>query len=655
MPACRRRGRDRPRRRPARRRYRATRRRVRADRRRRSSWVNRTTNRDDAEIGSGWHLSWCSRSDEQERRWFRTRHRTGPSASTSAASGIKGAVVDTTTGELVTERKRIPTPQPSTPDAVAEVVAQLVAEADWTGPVGATFPAVIQHGVARSAANVDHSWIGTDVDDDLHQGRRARQRGRRPQRRRRRRHRRGALRRRQGRRRRRHPADLRHRHRQRPAGERHARSEHRTRAISNSTATTRRRAPPRRSAKSERHVLQEVGQARQPLHEPRRALFTPDLFVVGGGVSKNADKWVPLLELSTPVEPAQLLNDAGIVGAAMAADRTPRESSQIASAAAPSSRGSRATGSYNVITQGTAHVLDSSLEPTNRRPADPCTHAARITCGAVLAFGPCSHVCRRKVIREFNASTSSVGKPPPSHHSHPRRGQCDPARDDERPCRDDSDPSIRQGRRSPAPAKAAPRQEGRPRRPSAAAKAAPAKRRPQPNRSRPAPTSSPAARTSPKTVVAVESSSRPSAVTEVERAEGTRRGRDRVHLGRRGGVRGAAAGAQGRRDDRVGRLGPRLPQADRQGRAAQRRGGGRPRQADRGRPLRRRAAAPGRGGRREARPADAAATCAGSSATASGPRTTCWRPTCAWSSRWPSATPAAAWPSSTSSRRATSA
>jgi polyphosphate glucokinase len=49
------------------------------------------------------------------------------------------------------------------------------------------------------------------------------------------------------------------------------------------------------------------------------ALFTPDLFVVGGGVSKNADKWVPLLELHTPVQPAQLLNDAGIVGAAIAA------------------------------------------------------------------------------------------------------------------------------------------------------------------------------------------------------------------------------------------------------------------------------------------------------------------------------------------------
>jgi polyphosphate glucokinase len=48
-------------------------------------------------------------------------------------------------------------------------------------------------------------------------------------------------------------------------------------------------------------------------------LFTPDLFVVGGGISKNAERWVPLLDLNTPVKPAQLLNNAGIVGAAMAA------------------------------------------------------------------------------------------------------------------------------------------------------------------------------------------------------------------------------------------------------------------------------------------------------------------------------------------------
>jgi polyphosphate glucokinase len=79
-------------------------------------------------------------------------------------TGIKGAVVDTRKGELVTERTRILTPHPATPDAVAQVVAQLVREAGWTGEIGATFPAVIKHGVAQSAANVDPAWVGTDAD-----------------------------------------------------------------------------------------------------------------------------------------------------------------------------------------------------------------------------------------------------------------------------------------------------------------------------------------------------------------------------------------------------------------------------------------------------------------------------------------------------------
>src|ERR1700744_3495719 len=60
-------------------------------------------------------------------------------------SGIKGAVVNTATGELATSRVRITTPQPSTPDAVADVVAQMIKESDWHGGVGATFPAIIKH------------------------------------------------------------------------------------------------------------------------------------------------------------------------------------------------------------------------------------------------------------------------------------------------------------------------------------------------------------------------------------------------------------------------------------------------------------------------------------------------------------------------------
>lgn len=77
-------------------------------------------------------------------------------------SGIKGAPVDTTTGELTAPRRRIPTPQPSKPEAVANVVGEVVRHFGWNGPVGCTFPAIVQQGVVHSAANVDKSWIGVN-------------------------------------------------------------------------------------------------------------------------------------------------------------------------------------------------------------------------------------------------------------------------------------------------------------------------------------------------------------------------------------------------------------------------------------------------------------------------------------------------------------
>ncbi len=78
-------------------------------------------------------------------------------------SGIKGARVDIDTGELLTERFRIPTPRPAVPDAMMDVAAEIVAKGDWTaGRVGCAFPAVVQHGVVRTAANVDDSWIGVE-------------------------------------------------------------------------------------------------------------------------------------------------------------------------------------------------------------------------------------------------------------------------------------------------------------------------------------------------------------------------------------------------------------------------------------------------------------------------------------------------------------
>ena len=78
-------------------------------------------------------------------------------------SGIKGARVDTSRGELLTDRVRIETPQPSTPRAVMEVAAEVASRADaGDGPIGCTFPAVVRDGVVYSAANVDDSWIGVD-------------------------------------------------------------------------------------------------------------------------------------------------------------------------------------------------------------------------------------------------------------------------------------------------------------------------------------------------------------------------------------------------------------------------------------------------------------------------------------------------------------
>ena len=78
-------------------------------------------------------------------------------------TGIKGAPVDLATGQLLAERKKLATPHPSTPESVTEVVREVAQSFGWTGPVGATFPGVVTNGTIRTAANVDKSWIGTDA------------------------------------------------------------------------------------------------------------------------------------------------------------------------------------------------------------------------------------------------------------------------------------------------------------------------------------------------------------------------------------------------------------------------------------------------------------------------------------------------------------
>jgi len=79
-------------------------------------------------------------------------------------SGIKGAIIDTKSGKLLTERYRIPTPSPATPEQVIDVIDQIIKRFEWTGAVGVGFPAVIQNGIAKTAANIDKSFIGTNIE-----------------------------------------------------------------------------------------------------------------------------------------------------------------------------------------------------------------------------------------------------------------------------------------------------------------------------------------------------------------------------------------------------------------------------------------------------------------------------------------------------------
>ena len=78
-------------------------------------------------------------------------------------TGIKSAIVETKTGELITERKRVATPRPATPDAIGQTLKEVVEQHEWSGPIGIGFPAAIQHGIARTAANVDKTFIGLPI------------------------------------------------------------------------------------------------------------------------------------------------------------------------------------------------------------------------------------------------------------------------------------------------------------------------------------------------------------------------------------------------------------------------------------------------------------------------------------------------------------
>jgi len=238
-------------------------------------------------------------------------------------SGIKGAPVDLSTGEFAAKRLRIDTPAKSTPQAVADVVAEIVEhfsdQIAPDGPIGVTIPAVVTHGVTRSAANIDKSWIDCDAEKVFED--------------------------RLGR-------DILLVNDADAAGVAEvkfgAAADHpglvllTTLGTGIGTAILYRgvlvpnselghievdghdaESRAASSVKDKEGLTYEKWAKRlQRYYETIEALLWPDLIVVGGGVSKDADKFLPLIKINAEMVPAKLRNTAGIVGAAwLAANR----------------------------------------------------------------------------------------------------------------------------------------------------------------------------------------------------------------------------------------------------------------------------------------------------------------------------------------------
>ncbi len=231
-------------------------------------------------------------------------------------TGIKAAPVDVGTGKLVADRQKIATPQPATPEAVTAVVQELAGSFGWKGAVGVTFPGVVTSGTVQTAANMDKSWIGMDAVALF-----GKARG-------------GAvtvL----------NDADA-------------AGLAEMTFGVGADTRGTvlmltfgtgigsalfvdgtlvpntefghieidgkdaEKRASERAKELHDLSWSKWAGRVDDYMRH-MEALLSPDLIIVGGGISKESEKWVPLLTgVRAKIVPAALLNDAGIVGAAMA-------------------------------------------------------------------------------------------------------------------------------------------------------------------------------------------------------------------------------------------------------------------------------------------------------------------------------------------------
>ena len=235
-------------------------------------------------------------------------------------SGIKGAPVDTETGELVAERVRIKTPKPSTPEAIVETAVEAVRQFSWDGPVGCGFPAVVKDGVVRTAANIDDANVGFDM-----QGRLKQELG--------------------------NPVCVIN------DGDAAGLAEMRWGAgreveglvlmltlgtgIGSALFVEGRLVPNTEfghievRGKDAEHRASDTARKRDDLSWREYAerldeylhrvenLLWPDLIIIGGGISKKSEKFFPHLTARSRIVPAQMFNEAGIAGAALAG--IPRE------------------------------------------------------------------------------------------------------------------------------------------------------------------------------------------------------------------------------------------------------------------------------------------------------------------------------------------
>jgi len=233
-------------------------------------------------------------------------------------SGVKGGIVDLDTGHLIGERFKLATPQPATPDAVAKTIAAVVREFGWSEKLGVTYPGVVTDGLVHTAANVDKSWIGVNARDVIAS------------------HLDGQA-----------VTVLNDADAAGLAEEKFGAGADNTGVIVLLTFGTgigsavihngvllpntefghlevggkeaEHRAASSIKDKKGWSYERWTEEVTKVLVAVENAIW-PDLFIAGGGISRKADKWIPLLKNRTPVVAAALQNTAGIVGAAMAAD-----------------------------------------------------------------------------------------------------------------------------------------------------------------------------------------------------------------------------------------------------------------------------------------------------------------------------------------------